>query len=789
MDHQVWPRAAAGIRKTGLAAGVFCLVALALAGQEPASGTLPGTPPLTLAGDLASNLVAGTDRFLSRKLAESVAERSRWWRRDCSSPAAYEQSVAANRRRLAEILGLRETRAPFTAPEVLATTAQNRLAGRGMGYEIYEVRWPAFGDAHGEGLLLVPEARAPLADVLALPDCEQTPEQLAGLVEGVPPASQLARRLAESGCRVLAPALINRNFGPHKGKAKMSAREFLHRSAFELGRQLAGYEILKIQAATDWLARDAAAGGRIGVIGYGEGGLLALYAAALDPRLKAACVSGYFGRRENVWQEPLDRNFFGLLKEFGDAEVASLVSPRPLLIELCRGPEAEFSGAGGGAPARLVSPPPAEVRREVARARELTSGLPGLSVEEVLSGDGTGPFGSQAALELFLARLAPGARLAPEGEPPRYFRRDSDPRERQARLFHELDRHNQALLAESPYVRAEFMKKLDTASVNQYEAVAAEYRRIFRERVIGWFEEPLLPANPRARLAYEREKWNGYEVVLDVYPDVIAYGVLLLPKDLAPGERRPVVVCQHGLEGRPADTFSGNHPAYHDFAAQLAERGFIVFAPQNLYLFRDRFRELQRKANPLGKTLFSIITPQHQQILEWLKAQPFVDGRRIAFYGLSYGGKTAMRVPALLTDYCLSICSADFNDWVWKNASSRSPYSYVWTGEYEIFEWDLGGTFNYAEMAALIAPRPFMVERGHFDGVAPDETVAYEFAKVRRLYAARLMLPDRVAIEWFPGPHTINGRGTFDFLHRHLNWPVPAADAQKQEGNQDRRRR
>ncbi len=41
-------------------------------------------------------------------------------------------------------------------------------------------------------------------------------------------------------------------------------------------------------------------------------------------------------------------------------------------------------------------------------------------------------------------------------------------------------------------------------------------------------------------------------------------------------------------------------------------------------------------------------------------------------------------------------------------------------------------------MAALIAPRPLMVERGHFDGVAPDEAVGYEFAKVRRLYQAQL---------------------------------------------------
>ena len=42
-------------------------------------------------------------------------------------------------------------------------------------------------------------------------------------------------------------------------------------------------------AAVDWFDREAEAGSRtIGVIGYGEGGLLALYAAALDPRIDAA---------------------------------------------------------------------------------------------------------------------------------------------------------------------------------------------------------------------------------------------------------------------------------------------------------------------------------------------------------------------------------------------------------------------------------------------------------------------------------------------------------------------
>jgi dienelactone hydrolase len=582
---------------------------------------------------------------------------------------------------------------------------------------------------------------------------------------------------------VLVPVLINRDID---SQALLSNREFIYRPAFELGQHLIGYEIQKVLAAIDWMAGQSPNPGvKTGVIGWGEGGLVAFYSGALDPRIIAVCVSGYFGDRLKLWQQPLDRNVFGLLEQFGDAEVAAMIAPRSLIIEAARGPEVTLRGGGGwqapqrfnGAPTTLVSPRLNEVRSEFERARALVVGLqPAPQLELVVSGDsGAGPFGNERALSAFLTALASHARLAPPGSTPENLWPDFGPGARQARQLHELDRHNQGLLAESPYARQEFMTNLDTTSPEKFRQTADGYRDFFYREVIGRFDEPLLPANPRSRVKYDQPKWTGYEVVLDVFSDVIAYGVLLLPKDLKPGERRPVVVCQHGLEGRPEDTITGNSKYYQDFAARLCEQGFITFAPQNLYLFHDRFRTLQRKANPLGKTLYSIMVPQHQQITDWLKAQPFVDPARIGFYGLSYGGKTAMRVPALVTNYCLSICSGDFNDWVWKCASTLSPYSYVRTPEYEIFEFDLGSTFNYAEMAALIAPRPFMVERGHFDMVAPDETVAYEFAKTRFLYEARLGLRDQCAIEWFTGPHTIHGKGTFDFLHRHLDWPVAGA--------------
>jgi len=85
-------------------------------------------------------------------------------------------------------------------------------------------------------------------------------------------------------------------------------------------------------------------------------------------------------------------------------------------------------------------------------------------------------------------------------------------------------------------------------------------------------------------------------------------------------------------------------------------------------------------------------------------------------------------------------------------------------------EWDLGHSFNYAEMTYLIAPRPFMVERGRTDGCGIDPWIAYEFARARRVYD-KLKIGERCVLEYFDGPHTINGIGTFEFLNRHLNWP------------------
>ena len=53
-----------------------------------------------------------------------------------------------------------------------------------------------------------------------------------------------------------------------------------------------------------------------------------------------------------------------------------MVAPRRLIVEAAQGPQVEIAaGNGGGAPAEVVTPALAAVRREVERAQRLVSDL------------------------------------------------------------------------------------------------------------------------------------------------------------------------------------------------------------------------------------------------------------------------------------------------------------------------------------------------------------------------------------------------------------------------------
>jgi len=758
------------------------LSAVACLPIEAAVPTLPGTQPLEWqVEDLSTRLMEGAHRFIDKQILTARVKRARYWKYDTSSKQAYETSIAENRQRLRSIIGAVDTRLP-TSMERFGDDAYPTLVAEAAKYRVFQVRWPVLDGVWGEGLLVQPKQRT-LAHVVVVPDADQMPEQLLGLSPGLDPQQQYARRLAENGFELVIPALVSRrkldteNAGLRR--SDQTYREWIYRQAFHMGRHIIGYEVQKVLAAVDWFERKNAST-RIGVVGYAEGGLIAFYTAAIDTRIHAVLVSGYFDARENVWAEPIYRNVWSLLSRFGDAEIASLILPRSLVVE--HSPVPTVTGHKGD----WHTPDFTSVRQEFDRI-PFRNRFP----QPILVHDDSAPTGpgSIRAIEAFASRLGVETDMALSNEFPDERRHSFQPDTRHRRAVQQLENQIQSLVRKSEHVRDRFFlydvmpelaerrwsteRRRDTHSVEKFVRGAEPFREQFHTEAMGRFDEPLLAPNPRTRRILEMEKWTAYDVVLDVFDDVFAWGVLVVPKDIPPGQQRPVVVCQHGRNGIPRDTIDGNKSAYNNFAGRLAERGFITFAPHNLYRGEDRYRWLDRKANTVKATLFSFIIAQHDQILRWLETLPFADGNHMAFYGLSYGGETAVRVPPILEKYCLSICSGDFNQWTRKVASTDQPFSFMRTIEWEMPYWNLGHTFDYAEMAYLMVPRPFMVERGHLDTVGRNRWVAHEYAKVHWLYA-QLGIADRTEIEFFQGGHSINGEGTFEFLHKHLDWPAPA---------------
>ncbi len=434
------------------------LLALVLAASLAAQ-SLPGTKPLDHAGDLGLDMVAAIDGYLNRQLRHSVQQRPK--------------PTPESRNRLKLVLGMVDARVPFESPQMLATVSRDAKVGEGAGYDIYAVRWPALDGIDGEGLLLKPKA-APSAYVVAIPDADDSPEALVGLAPGVAADQQFARRLAEAGAMVVVPYILDRaddlSGNPAIRFTNQPHREFIHRMSYEMGRHIIGYEAQKVLALVDWFQKLEKR--PVGVYGYGEGGLLALFSSALDTRIGATVVSGYFQPREDViFSEPLYRTVWSQLLEFGDAELAGLIAPRPLVIETTShpkvtGPPPERGTRRGAAPGRIETPSAAAVEREAARARQYH---PKLEV-------------SPNAMPAFLGVLN---LKAAAGSPVKPVAGGASPYRRRERQFQQMVEHTQRLMRLSEFRRKEYFAQLDAASVDTLKASSVAYRKAFSEDVIG----------------------------------------------------------------------------------------------------------------------------------------------------------------------------------------------------------------------------------------------------------------------------------------------------------------
>ncbi|HEU4609169.1 MAG TPA: hypothetical protein VFS31_13725, partial [Chitinophagaceae bacterium] len=418
-------------------------------------GSLKGTALMVEEGDMSTMMLEGISKYFDQQLSASIAKRKAYWHIDFSGRKAYENSVLQNRKVFSRMIGITDSLAQQTEMEYVSTTSVPAKVAENEYFTAYAVRWKLFGDVYGEGLLLQPK-QVTKARVIVIPDADQIPELLIGTTPGLPSESQYARHLAENGCQVIIPTIINRS-DSGSGSARLQRytnqphREWIYRQAYTFGRHIIGYEVEKILAVVNWFdEQNKNSDLPIGIAGWGEGGLLGFYSAAIDTRIDVALVSGYFGKREALWKEPIYRNVFGLLREFGDAEIAGLVVPRSLIIEYApapdvKGPPPPRPGSGGSrltasaAPGRIITQPFEDVDSEVKKAKQLTGAFSS-SIQFIHDHGKTVKPLNLASMLIFLKQLQPGKKtMTSQGKIPSELRDNFNPEERQLRQFSELE--------------------------------------------------------------------------------------------------------------------------------------------------------------------------------------------------------------------------------------------------------------------------------------------------------------------------------------------------------------
>ncbi|MBL8235357.1 MAG: hypothetical protein JNL98_43075, partial [Bryobacterales bacterium] len=129
---------------------------------------------------------------------------------------------------------------------------------------------------------------------------------------------------------VLIPQIMDRRDTysgvPGYRMTNMPHREFLWRQLYPLGRHIIGVEVQKVLAAFPENLTIPKA-----IAGHGEGGLIAMHAAALDTSIATTVISSYFGPRDELSMEPVYRDVWGLRPDYRDSAVASLILPRKLI--------------------------------------------------------------------------------------------------------------------------------------------------------------------------------------------------------------------------------------------------------------------------------------------------------------------------------------------------------------------------------------------------------------------------------------------------------------------------
>ena len=273
--------------------------------------------------------LAQVKKLVRREQRRADARRRRFFRPDTSSVEAYAADIERYREQFKTMLGW-----PLTEPKPAdAPPARvERVARDDLG-TIDRVWIETLPGLETYGLLFRPKGRGRRPLVISQHGGGGTPELCSDFF-GSANYNDMTRRVLRRGSVVFAPQLLlwSEDLGPAHTRQQID----LHLK--QLGGSVTALELRELERCIDWLtARPDVDAGRVGMIGLSYGGFYTLFAAAVDTRIKAAVSSCFFNdRKVHAWA---DWVWPGSAHTFLDAEVAGLICPRALHIEVGVGDE------------------------------------------------------------------------------------------------------------------------------------------------------------------------------------------------------------------------------------------------------------------------------------------------------------------------------------------------------------------------------------------------------------------------------------------------------------------
>jgi dienelactone hydrolase len=298
-------------------------------------------------------------------------------------------------------------------------------------------------------------------------------------------------------------------------------------------------------------------------------------------------------------------------------------------------------------------------------------------------------------------------------------------------------------------------------------------RRRFFE-LLGSLPGPV-PLDPETLETVQSDGYRRERVVFDTEFGMSVPSYLLVPD--ARSEPGPAVLAIHGHgPGKShicglADTAQPNA----DYARQLVRRGYVVLAP-DLRCFGERVDEgpedhyacdtnlvhaVMAGSVPLTQNLWDMA-----RALDLLERHPLVDADRLGVVGLSYGGTMALFLAAYDNRVAATVVSGYLSSWAASHAIAFNMCgSQVLPG--------VLGRLEHLDIAALVAPRPMLVESGSEDPIFPAEVARKTVARLRGVYAA-LGAEGHLYHDVFAGGHQWHGEVAYPFLDRFLREEQPA---------------